>query len=77
MIQFGRGGRDKQNKQQQLYASLHHTDTVQSRMKAEGGEIVQHSCFIQTEKKWSGSYLVVGTHTSEPVHLRRAQGGHF
>ena len=27
------------------------------------GKIVQHSCFIQTEKKRSGSYLVASTHS--------------
>ena len=43
-------------------------------MKAEQGKIVWHSCFIQTEKKLSGSYLVVSTHTLGPVHLRRSKG---
>ena len=65
----------KQNKQQ-LYASLRHIfDAARSKMKAERGEIVQHICFIQTEKKRSGSYLVVSTHTLGPVHLRRGSGG--
>ena len=61
-------------KTKQLYASLHHTDAVRSRMKAEWGQIVQPSCFIQTEKKLSGSYLVVSTHTSGPVHLKGGGG---
>ena len=38
-------------------------------------KIVHHSCFIQTEMKRSGSYLVVNTHTLGPVHLRRGWGG--
>ena len=47
-------------------------------MKAERGKI-QHSCFIQTEKKLSSSCLVVSTHTLGPLHLRRGRGGggHF
>ena len=60
-IQFGQGGWEKQNKQQQPYASLHHNDTFQSRMKVEWGKIVQHICFIQTEKKWSGKHSYFGT----------------
>ena len=65
----------KQEQNKQLYALLRRTDAVRSRMKAERGEIVQHSCFIQTEKKLSGSYLVVSTHTLGPVHLRWGGGG--
>ena len=34
--------RTKQKKQQQLYASLRHIDTVRSRMKAERGKFVRH-----------------------------------
>ena len=58
----------------ELYASLHHIDAVWSRAKVEG-KIVHHSCFIQTEMKRSGSYLVVNTHTLGPAHLRRGWGG--
>ena len=39
------------------------------------GKIVRHSCFIQTEMKRSGSYLVVSTPTLGPVHLKRVQRG--
>ena len=51
-------------------------------MKAEtggggggGGGLVQHSCFIQTEKKLSGSYLVVSIHTLGPCSFEDGLGG--
>ena len=35
---FGRGGREKQIQNKQLYASLRHVDAVRSRTKAERGK---------------------------------------
>ena len=73
---FGPGGWEKQNKQQ-LYASLHHTDAVWSRMKVEQDKSFSTAAlwFIQTEKNGSGSYLAVSTHSLGPVYLRRGSGG--
>ena len=73
-IWSGWARKKKQEQNKQLYTLLRRTDAVRSRMKAERGKIVQHSCFIQTEKKLSSSYLVVGADTLGPVHLRRGRG---
>ena len=77
MIRFGRGGREKQNKKKTNNCMLCYAILTQFDLewKRRGGELVQHSCFIQTEKKLSGSYLVVSTHTLGPVHLRGGGGG--
>ena len=67
---FGRGGRKKT-----LDASLRHIDAVRSRTKAGRGKSFLLSCFIQTELKRPGSYLVVSTHTLGPLHWCVCVGG--
>ena len=41
--------------------------------KRSGEKLVQLSCFIQTAKKQSGSYLVVSTHILGRVHILSAK----
>ena len=65
----------KQNKQQQLYASLCHTDAARTRTKAEWGEIVQHSCFLQAEKKWSGRAILLSAFILSDLSIWGGGGG--
>ena len=58
-------GREKQQQQK----------TVRMLCDENGsGKIVQHSCFIQTEKKRFGTLQSVSNHTLGPVHPRRRRG---
>ena len=80
--------RMKQNKQQQLYPSLRSsisnesgtgekksfsTAALSKQKKRRKKE--EEKKRKKRRKKRSGSYLVVSTHTSGPVHLRRGRGG--
>ena len=72
---FGRGGRKtKQNKTNNNYM-LRCTILTQFDLewKRSGEKLIQFSCFIETAKKPSGSYLVVRTHTLGRVHILSAK----
>ena len=57
------------------FVTLYWRSSIWKYNESGAGKIVQHSCFIQTEKKQSGSYPVVSTHSLGPVHLRWGHGG--